>query len=135
MIKIEKYHRIRLDQFHSSARTNLDEISKAKKKPIKSILKVVAKKSPDYDDSFDIRTSPISTLPTTLYSLKDLKKKYKFEHNVEVYRYLQSIGTPKLQINSLIRYSESDLIVPVVLAVSNKMDLDNLIQWINEQFM
>ncbi|MED1169181.1 hypothetical protein P4U42_23765, partial [Bacillus paranthracis] len=56
----------------------------------------------------------INELPVRLYSLKELVEgiedlKMKFRYKVMVYRYLQSQGIPKIQIQSLIRYRKEDL--------------------------
>jgi hypothetical protein len=50
----------------------------------------------------------VKYVPEKLYSMKDLKIKLGFKHDVEVYRYIQLRGVNKYKLNNLVRYDIKD---------------------------
>ncbi|BCD02811.1 hypothetical protein BC30048_p1320 (plasmid) [Bacillus cereus] len=74
----------------------------------------------------------INELPVRLYSLKELVEgiedlKMKFRYKVMVYRYLQSQGIPKIQIQSLIRYRKEDLEKTAVFSLPLVVDKEEIL--------
>ncbi|MDA2780807.1 hypothetical protein PDR89_15310 [Bacillus cereus group sp. Bc002] len=74
----------------------------------------------------------ISELPVKLYSLKELVEgiedlNMKFRYKVMVYRYLQSQGIPKIQMQSLIRYRREDLEKTAVFSLPLVVDKEEIL--------
>ncbi|MED1169649.1 hypothetical protein P4U42_26215 [Bacillus paranthracis] len=57
--------------------------------------------------------------------MEDLKMKFRYK--VMVYRYLQSQGIPKIQIQSLIRYRKEDLEKTAVFSLPLVVDKEEIL--------
>ena len=59
-------------------------------------------------------TLPLSYLPDQLFSLQDLKSLFHFNHNVEVYRFLEQRKVNKILLQGLVRYDLHEINAPLI---------------------